>query len=164
MTRNALIVGALSLVIAATPALAQDKPDFSGSWTLVVDPNAAPTGGRGGGRGGLGQGAMLTMDATTLTITRTTQGGEVKTVYKLDGSESKNTVAMGRGGNSVEQVSKAVWDGNKLVVTTNYMMGDNAVVTTQTFSLDASGQLVVTFEGPGRGGERMNTTMTYKKG
>lgn len=159
MRRNALVVGALSLVFAASIAQAQDKPNFSGSWTLVVDPNAAPTGGRGGG---LGQAATVTQDAKTLTVTRTTQNGEVKLVYNLDGSESKNMV-QGRGGQT-EQVSKAAWDGNKLVISTNLMMGENAVTRTQTFALDASGQLTVTTSGPGRGGEVMTTTQTYKKG
>ena len=162
MRRNALIVGALSLVFAATIAQAQDKPNFSGSWTLVVDPNAAPTGGRGGG-GGLGQAAAITQDAKTLTITRTTQNGEVKTVYNLDGSESKNMMSM-RGG-QVEQVSKTAWDGSKLMITTNYTMGENAVTTTQSFALDASGQLMVSTTRPGRGGGEPTTTVqTYKKG
>ena len=162
MRRNALILGALSLVLAATTATAQDKPNFSGSWTLVVDPNAPPPTGRGGG-GGLGQAATLTPDAKTLTITRTTQNGEVKTVFNLDGSESKNMM-MGRGGQT-EQVSKATWEGNTLVVTTNFTMGEAAVTRTQKFSLDASGQLVVATTAPGRGGgEPTTTTQTYKKG
>lgn len=164
MRKNALIVGALSLVFAASVAQAQDKPNFAGSWTQVVDPNAAGGGGGGGGRGGalLGQAATVTQDAKTLTITRTTQNGEVKLVYNLDGSESKNMM-MGRGGQT-EQVSKAVWDGNKLVITTTMTMGENTMTRTQTLTLDASGQLVVTSTGPGRGGEVMTNTQTYKKG
>ena len=164
MRRNALVVGALSLVFAASIAQAQDKPNFSGSWTVIADPNAAG-GGAGGGRGGgggLGQAATITQDAKTLTVTRTTQNGEVKLVYNLDGSDSKNMV-QGRGGQT-EQVSKATWDGAKLVITTNLMMGETAITRTQTMSLDASGQLVVTVSGPGRGGEVMTNTQTYKKG
>lgn len=162
MRRNSLIVGALSLVFAATTAMAQ-ATSFAGSWTLVPDPNAA--GGGGGGRGGgmlLGQAATVAQDATTLTITRTTQNGEVKMVYNLDGSDSKNMV-MGRGGQS-EQVSKAKWDGGKLVISTTLTMGENTVTRTQTLALDGSGQLVVTSTGPGRGGEVMTNTQTYKKG
>lgn len=165
MRKNALIVGALSLVFAASVAQAQDKPNFSGTWTLVVDPNAAGGGGGGGGGGrggGLGQGATITQDAKTLTVTRTTQNGEIKLVYNLDGSDSKNMV-MGRGGQA-EQVSKAVWDGTKLVITWNQTMGEATVTRTQTMLLDASGQLVVTSSGPGRGGEMMTNTQTYKKG
>ena len=163
MRRNALVVGALSLVFAASIAQAQDKPNFSGSWTVIADPNAAGGGGGGGrGGGGLGQAATITQDAKTLTVTRTTQNGEVKLVYNLDGSDSKNMV-MGRGGQT-EQVSKATWDGNKLVISTTFTMGENTATRTQTMSLDASGQLVVTVSGPGRGGEVMTNTQTYKKG
>ena len=162
MRKTALIVGALSLVVAATVAQAQ-APNFSGTWAQVVDPNAAPTGGRGGGGGGLGQGGTITQDAKTLTITRTTQNGEVKVVYNLDGSESKNMM-QGRGG-QVEQVSKATWDGAKLVITTNFQMGENAVTRTESYTLDASGQLVVSTTAPGRGGGEPTTTVrTYKKG
>lgn len=163
MRRNALVVGALSLVFAATTAIAQGT-NFAGSWTMVPDPNAAGGGG-GGGRGGgalLGQAATITQDDKMLTITRTTQNGEVKMVYNLDGSDSKNMV-MGRGGQT-EQVSQAKWDGAKLVITTSLQMGGNAVTRTQTLALDGSGQLTVTTTGPGRGGEVMTTTQTYKKG
>ena len=161
MRRNFLMAGALALVLAVPAANAQDKPNFSGSWTLVPDPNA-PTGGRGGG-GGLGQAATITQDAKTLTVTRTTQNGEVKTVYNLDGSESKNMMSM-RGG-QVEQVSKATWKGNELLITTNFTMGENAVTTTQSFVLDATGQLIHTNTGVGRGGgEPVTTVRTYKKG
>jgi len=163
MRKNALIVGALSLVFAASVAQAQDKPNLSGSWTLVVDPNAPAPSGRGGGGGGLGQAATLTQDAKTLTVTRTTQNGEVKIVYNLDGSESKNMV-QGRGG-QMEQVSKAAWEGNTLVITTNFQMGETAATRTQKMMLDASGQLVVSTTSPGRGGgEPTTTTQTYKKG
>ena len=162
MRKQALIVGALSLVFAASVAQAQ-APNLSGSWALVVDPNAPPPSGRGGGGGGLGQAATLTQDAKTLTITRTTQNGEVKMVYNLDGSESKNMV-QGRGGQT-EQVSKATWEGTTLVITTNFQMGENAVTRTQKFMLDATGQLVVSTTSPGRGGgEPTTTTQTYKKG
>ncbi len=167
MRRTAVALGALSLILAATTAVAQDKPNFSGTWTLVVDPNAAPPagggrGGRGGGRG-LGQGATLAQDDRTLTITRTTQMGEIRTVYNLDGSDSKNTVTM--GGNAVEQVSRATWDGSKLVISTTSTFNDTPRTVTQAFMLDASGQLVVSVTAPGRGGgEPVTTTQTYKKG
>lgn len=162
MRSNFLMAGALALVLAVPAANAQDKPNFSGTWTLVPDPNAPATGGRGGG-GGLGQAATITQDDKTLTVTRTTQQGEVKTVYNLDGSESKNMMSM-RGG-QVEQVSKATWDGNTLKITTNFTMGENAVTTNQSFALDATGQLIHTTTGVGRGGgEPVTTTRTYKKG
>ena len=42
--------------------------------------------------------------------------------YKLDGTESKNTM-MGRGGTPTESVSTAKFDGGKLVITTKQDMG-----------------------------------------
>src|SRR4051812_48230741 len=95
---------------------AQAKPDFSGKW--VMDPPARPaaTGDRGGGRGGFqpGFGSEFTVkhDAAAVTITRAGQATPL--VYKLDGSESKNMVT--RDGQPQEQVAKATWDGNKLVI------------------------------------------------
>lgn len=166
MRRFMLAVGAVSLLVGAARVEAQGKPNFSGSWTQVVDPNApAPQGrgGRGGGRGGLGMAATLTQDDKTLTITRTTQAGEIKTVYNLDGSDSKNMMTM--GGNQVEQVSKAMWEGDKLKISTTMDFNGNTISSSQVFSLDASGQLVVEATNPGRGGGApTTTTLMYKKG
>jgi hypothetical protein len=164
MRRTALMLGATALIFAAADAQAQDKPNFTGTWTEIADPNAAPAGGGRGGRGGmgLGAGATITQDAAALTITRTTQAGEVKSVYKLDGSASTNTVTM--GGNSMDQVSKAAWNGNTLVITTTMNMGGNEVESTMSLSLDASGNLSVTTNAPGRGGGMNTTTRNYKKG
>ena len=70
------------------------------------------------GGGGWGTSPTITQDATTLTV-EYQSGGQNPTpqkfVVKTDGSESKNSVS--RGGQTTEQVSKATWDGNKLVVT-----------------------------------------------
>ena len=48
----AMMVAALLLV--AGTASAQSKPNFTGKWTLVPDPNAPPPGGGGGGAGAQG--------------------------------------------------------------------------------------------------------------
>ena len=156
MRKNALIVGALSLVLAATTSQAQDKPNFAGTWTLCPDPN----GGRGGG---LGQTASISQDDKTLTVTRTTPAGEIKAVYNLDGSESKNMMNM--RDTQVEQVSKVTWEGNKLVINTSFTVGENAITTAQSFSLDASGQLIHTTSRMARGGAAPTTaTSTYTRG
>jgi hypothetical protein len=138
---------------------AQGKTSFAGKWTLVPDPAAAGGGGRGGGRGGGGQGfacgmeCTITQDGASLTVTRTTQAGEQKAMFKLDGTDSKNTM-MGRGGEATEVVSKAAWAGADLTITPGEAK--------QTLSIK-DGNLVVTRTGPGRGGEVTTTTQTYKK-
>lgn len=160
--RRTSAVFAAALLVAGTSLFAQ-APNLAGHWVMVVDPNAPPPTGRGGGRGGLGQDATITQDQKTLTVTRTAQGSEVKTVYNLDGSDSKNTMTM--GGNSVEQVSQAKWVGSKLVIHTSMTINGNARESTMSLSLDQAGNLVVESTNPGRGGgSPVTTTTTYKKG
>ncbi len=171
MRRNFLVVAVVLMFGAAASLAAQAKPDFSGKW--VMDPSSAPAppagapaggggggGGRGGGRGGGGFGQEFTIaqNAKTLTITRMQGDQTVTTVYNLDGSESKNTV-QGRGG-ATEQVSKAVWDGAKLVVTTMAGNGEQKRV----FAMEG-GNLTIETTAPGRdGGPGTPTKLVYKKG
>lgn len=173
MRRNFLIVAVVLMFGAAASLAAQAKPDFSGKW--VMDPASAPAppagapaggggGGRGGGRGGGGFGQEFTakQDATTLTVMQMQGGQEVTLTYKLDGSESKNTVG-GRGGPQ-EQVSKAAWDGSKLVITTQLNFGGNTVEQKRTLSMEG-GNLVIETVQPGRdGGPGTPTKLVYKKG
>jgi hypothetical protein len=171
MRRNVLVT-AIALVFAAAISMyAQAKPDFSGKW--VMDPAsapAAPAGGGGGGRGGGGGGGGLgfgqeftaKQDAKVLTVTRMQGDQTVTATYNLDGSESKNMVA-GRGGQQ-EQVSKAVWDGSRLSITTSVNVGGNAAEQKRVLSMEG-GNLVIEQTNPGRGGGAPTTAkVVYKKG
>ena len=146
---------AAAVLAVATVAWAQ-KADFSGTWTLDPASAAAPAGGggggRGGGRGGLGPGATVKQTADALTIERTMGDQKVTTTYKLDGSESKNTM-MGRGGESMEMVSTAKWDGPKLVITTKNPNGES----TQVWEVNGSTLTIETTNARG------TQKMTYKK-
>ena len=170
MRRNLLVVAVVLMFGAAASLAAQAKSDFSGKWTL--DPASAPAppagapaggggggGGRGGGRGGgFGNEFTIAQNAKTITITRMQGDQTVATVYNLDGSESKNTV-QGRGG-ATEQVSKAAWDGAKLIVTTAGANGEQKRV----FAMEA-GNLTIETTQPGRdGGPGTPAKLTYKKG
>ena len=118
-----VLMAALVLFLALPQGIsAQAKADFSGTWTFdeaKSDPAPARAGGgggggRGGGRMGGAPATAMTIKQTAgeLTLDRTTAQGAQTVVLKLDGSESKNTIGMGPA------VSKAVWDGPRLVVTT----------------------------------------------
>ena len=153
------MVSAAAVVMMATGLFAQAKPSFAGKWSRVADAAAPAPGGRGGG-GGLGQDLTITQDAATLTI-EYMGGGQtpapVKLVYKLDGSESKNSVP-GRGG-VTEQTAKASWTGSTLTVNTTMMNGEQK----RTFAIEG-GNLVVETVQPGRdGGPGMPMKITYKK-
>ncbi len=84
---------------------------------------------------------MIKQDATTLTITRSTPIGEFTSIYKLDGTESKNTLTV--QGSKVDQISKTKWNGNTLHIDTTMTVEGNPINVTTDLSLDASGNLIV---------------------
>ena len=144
---------ALMLTVAA----AQTPPSFAGKWTLVPDANSQAAAGM------VPQTVNITQDANTLTMTRSTQMGEITTTYKLDGSESKNTVSI--QGNSMDQVSHAKWDASKLKIDTTMDFQGQAVQLSTALSLDPSGNLIVETTRPDfqGGGAPVTTKLTYKK-
>ena len=157
-------VGVIAAAVLAVATLAwAQKADFSGTWTLDAEASGAPAGGggggggRGGGRGGgLGQGGTVKQTADTLTVERTIGENKVTANYKLDGTESKNSM-MGRGGAAVEQTSTAKWDGQALVITTKMDMGNGPQESTQRWTVNGS---VLTIETTNARGTQK---MVYKK-
>jgi hypothetical protein len=154
MKRARIGIIATAVLAVATMALAQAKPDFSGSWAPEVDPAAAaPAGGGGGGRGGGGGPMTVKQTATELSIESAGRGGGTQTrVYKLDGSESK--ITMGQG----EATAVAKWDGPKLVITTKRTGQDGTPIETVATWTLTGGVLTVENTG-GRGPSKV----TYKK-
>jgi uncharacterized protein YcfJ len=153
MKRARIGILATAVLAVATLAFAQ-KADFSGTWAPEGD--AAAAGGGGGGRGMMAGPMTVKQTADTLTVERTAGENKVVSTYKLDGSESTNTM-QGRGG-AVEVKSVAKWDGPKLVITSKRPGQDGAMVeSTATWSV-AGGVLTVENTG-GRGPSKQ----TYKK-
>lgn len=151
MERARIGLLAAAVVAAASMAFAQARPDFSGAWTLDAEASgmpAAPAGGATGGGGGgggrgmggggaLGNGATVKQAGDTLTIERTMGENKIVTTYKLDGTESRNTM-MGRGGQAMETVSTAKFDGPKLTIVTKMDMGGQPVETTSVWTVSGS--------------------------
>ena len=162
--RSRLVSAALTLLFTAG-LFAQAKPNFAGKWTQVVDPNAtAAAGGRGGRGGGFGLGMAFsaTQDDKTLTVTTTGPNGDMKAAYNLDGSDSKNPITF--NGTTIDRVSKVKWDGAKLVITTTTNFNGTANESTQSWSLDATGNLIVEATMNFGGNGPTTTKSTYKKG
>ena len=158
MKRFLSVASILALVLAGVSASAQSKATFAGKWTMVPESVAAAG---VSGRGALGQEFTAVQDDKTLTVTTNNpQLGELKTVYNLDGSESKNPINF--GGQTVERVSRVKWDGAKLVITTTINLGGNASETTQSWLLDGSGNLVIETSSNFTG-TPTTTKATYKK-
>lgn len=191
MRRVQWILAALVVTSFATSVVAQSKPDFSGRWTTDPDPAAAAaalaaparagappagTGQRGGGRGDMGSGwgstITITQDAR-LTVEyaffgRGDMQPPLKFVYALDGSETRNSVMMGRG--IQQSASTAVWQGDTLVITTIHAFPDpetgktTGVEVKQALSLDSPTSLVVETTRRGLPGAQPSTTRTvYRK-
>ena len=74
-----------------------------------------------------GSNFTVVQTSTRLTVeypffTRNDMQPPLKFAYALDGSETRNSVMMGRG--AQQQVSKAAWDGDALVITGVIVNGD----------------------------------------
>ena len=165
MKKLVALAAVFAIVVGAglMSASAQAKPSFAGKWTLVPDPNAPAPAGRGGRGmgGGLGQEFTAAQDEKTLTVTTSNpQIGEMKSTFNLDGSETKNPLTF--NGNTINRVSTAKWDGSKLVVATQTDFNGNTAETTQTWTLDASGNLNVETTN-NFNGTPTTTKATYKK-
>ena len=71
----------IALVLLVTGAAAQDRPNFAGTWKLAsdADPYTVPQ-------------MTVVQDAKTMTVTSSTQIGELRTTFNLDGTEAKAPV------------------------------------------------------------------------
>lgn len=189
-----LAVSAVSVVAGALCASAvagQTRPDFSGRWTTQPDPAAAPPardsaaqgarGARGGGRGGpvgdmgSGWGSTITIaqDAGRLTVeymyfVRGDMQPPLRFIHALDGSETKNTVMMGRG--VQVQTARTAWRGDTLVITTMHTFphpetgqpAQSEVI--RALSLESASSLVVETTRAGvLGGPASTTRTVYRK-
>lgn len=162
---------AAALLISAL--LGQEHPNFAGQWTLA--PPVAQ-GNRGAPRGdmGSGWGSPLTVrqDANRLTVeyaffARGDMQPALRFVFALDGTETKNTVMMGDG--IQPQLSKARWDGNKLVITTAYPFRnpENGQPMTsevrQTLSVESNTLIIETTRSGVLGGAASTTRAVYNR-
>jgi hypothetical protein len=152
MRRVKVILSMAAVVLMSAGLGAQGKPSFAGEWKVVP---------AGGGQGEPGVDLIITQSAAAMTVeyTRGPAPAPAKLTYKLDGSANRNTLAGRSGGAPTEQVSKAMWAGNTIVVTTTTSAGEEK----RTFSMDG-GDLVVETSAPARKGGASNvTSVTYKR-
>jgi hypothetical protein len=92
----------------------------------------------------------------------------LKFAYALDGSETRNSVMMGRG--IQQSASTAAWQGDKLVITTTHTFPDpdsgkpTGTEVKQVLSLESPTSLVVETTRAGvRNGPASTTRTVYRK-
>jgi hypothetical protein len=157
---------------------AQTTPDFSGRW--IVDPPAPAKPGGGppaAARGDMGSGwgptIVITQNAKELVVelvvfSRYDLQPQPRFVYALDGSETRNTIMMGRG--LPVQTSRARWDGQSLTIATVHPFDDprshkpSTIDITQRISLESPATLVVEVtRGSALGGGPSTTRTVYTR-
>ena len=141
------------LALLGTTVFAQDKPNFAGTWKLAstaADQFTAPQ-------------MVVVHDAKMITVTASSQMGEFKTPFNLDGTEAKAPLEF--NGQSFDRVTKAAWTGNTLVLTTKSEFNGQVFETKMTWTLNTDGTLLVASTRPDfQGGGSVTGKATYKKG
>ena len=169
--------GTLLLSLLAGTAAAQVRPDFSGRWTTPPAATASGVRGVAIATATIGSGwtddITISQDASRFTVERAQFSTydiqpPMRLSYALDGSESRNTINMGRGPQEIR--SRAAYRDSVLVITSRYQFPApdgtriETIELTQELALDASGSLVVTTTLGARAGGSPSTAITiYRK-
>lgn len=178
MKRLTNLLSSALVALLALSATAQTRTDFSGHWTS--EPSPAGDGQRGAsgeriGDMGSGWGSNITITQTAERMTveymffaHGDMQPPLRFVFALDGSETKNSVMMGRGIQA--QTSKTAWEGDKLVITTTHSFArpeTGQPLTSevkQTLTLESPTSLIIETTRSGvLGGPSSTTRTVYKK-
>lgn len=144
--KTSVLAAVLSAVVIAG---SQQKPDFSGLWVLAKDRSSQTTSGSAvvSVSGLLGDKFNASQDPKTLTLTITViaLGRDIKAVYNLDGSESRNLNPVGGGQPDEPIFSRASWEGDKLVIHTRgtTLVNGKPLETKRVIWLDTDGLLTI---------------------
>lgn len=175
MKRVANILSTAAVILLAVSVAAQTRPDFSGRWASGPEPAATGRSGERAGDMGSGWGANITITQTADRLTveyvffaRGDMQPPLRFIFALDGSETKNSVMMGRGIQT--QTSKTAWEGDKLVITTTHSFAQPETgqpltsEVKQTLALESPTSLAIETTRSGvLGGPSSTTRTAYKK-
>jgi hypothetical protein len=150
VTRLAVALAVLLAVITAATGATQQKPNFTGTWIVVTPAEGA------------GQEQEVRHTPATLSKGHASEGGGHHATYKLDGTESRNEITS--HGEPIITLSKALWDGDKVVITsaTTYPDG-RKLETKEIWSLDSTGRLVIEMTMAMPGMPMQSMTVVHRK-
>ena len=173
-----ILLSSALILFLTIDVTAQTRPDFSGRWTSEQAPAGEGQRGTGAERvgdmgSGWGPNITITQSAEKMTIeyaffARGDMQPPLRFIFALDGSETRNSVMMGRGIQS--QTSKIAWDGDKLVITTTHSFArpeTGEPITSevkQRLTLESPTSLIIETSRSGVLGGASSTTRTgYRK-
>jgi hypothetical protein len=185
---RSVVITAVAAAISAGSVQAQERPTFAGRWDSTPVAPARPPGAGGGGGGGgggapqrpptrdmgslWGPALTITQDARALTVeyaffARGDMQRPLRFNYALDGSETRNSVMMGRG--IQQQLSRTAWSGDTLIITTRHPFAHpetgaqmNAEVK-RALNLSADSLIVLTTVEGVLGGPATTSRTVYRK-
>jgi hypothetical protein len=138
-----------AVLITVVSLGAQQKPNLSGMWVLAKDRSSQAMNGSVvvSVSGLLGDKFSAVQDSKTLTLTITVAalGRDIKAVYNLDGSESRNLNPVGGGQPDEPIFSRASWEGEKLVIFTRgtALVNGKPIETRRVIWLETDGVLTI---------------------
>ena len=149
--RSLLAVALMAFAAGEGGTLAQERPDFSGRWTLDK-PAEGPE---------ITKEFVVRQEARSLTVGHDDDRHAL--TYMLDGQAHQITSHFGSG-HTVKSTGKVAWEGSKLVVerTDNYESGLTRTLK-QIWSIDATGLLTVESSNVTSAGESTATRAVYKR-
>lgn len=168
-----LALAAAALLAAPDRTAAQERPDFSGEW-MTAQPETGGRGGRGRAPATLGSGwgpeFEISQSADTLMVERDffSRGDLQRPLrfrFALDGSETANSVLMGRAEQA--STSTVAWRGDRLVVTTTHVIdtstdeGPPRVEVVRTLGLEGDTLVIETVRSGVLGGPSSTTRAEY---
>jgi hypothetical protein len=139
----------LSTAGVAATLSAQTRPNFAGRWTLE---SSTPS-----GVAVMSSSQVVKHDGNTLSVGQS-EGGHHSSTYILDGKSHETMIGP------VKSVSKAGWEGDKLVIdrTDTFPTGVSRT-TKQVWSLEPSGKLVIVLTDNRDGNQQLTMTNVYVK-
>ena len=136
MFRRLFSTTAALTILCAGLALAQGKPNFSGTWVLDPTKSEGP-GLAAAAQTGRTVTIVLKQTATELSVERQVRNQPEVAVFKLDGSESINKTPSG-----ADIKSRTTWVGSTLVTKQSLSMGEANSSSTDVRSLSADGKVM----------------------
>ena len=109
------ILSFVAFFALALPAIAQTRPDLSGTWSLPPDAPLGPD-GKPIAAASLGGQFTIKQDTATITVSRILGAQTVYITHPLDGSEARSVVPGRLCQADVSYLWTAVWDEDAIVV------------------------------------------------
>ena len=161
------------LIAANSAVVGAQRPDFSGEWSRVVDSTAARSSVAATGDAAFRRGDMGSGWGSPLIIRQTADSMIVEYqqfstydlqprlhfVYRLDGSESLNTIMIGHADS--RERSRVSWSGDTLVVTTTFAAPTGGGTTTLRLAISIGADGTLTLDVTREGSPPVRTT--YRK-